>query len=196
MKLKIIAIAAFMCSVMCAEAIEVTNGTGTNSINLPLLNNTALVSTNTLVAVQDAVSWFEPLIPYLTNSPVSLDVGPLWDGGKHWGAYGDLRVYPANTASLGVGVAYAQDDWFVAPVSLKLGTPLNWPVIGKYYVWGTGGLALRVRDGAMGTEVGSGVIKSFDINPTTSINIGGGTLYFSQQTKPNYLFNVSFTHKF
>jgi hypothetical protein len=181
-------------------------GPGALSTNAPALILPGLtiggLPSNVVTAANDLLPVIEQLVPYLTNSTLTLTTDGLYDG-KHWGGLADLELpmpgsSVSNWLSLGVGGCYADNDWFVFPVSAKVSQVINVPVINEpLYLFAESGWALRLRDEAMGNQTAVGGAFVFKLSQNVSIIADGGRLELTQTGVPGQWFGgVRITFKF
>lgn len=149
------------------------------------------VTTNEVKVANDLLSYLEPLIPYLTNKTVCLDVAPLYSAGS-FGFLADLQVPINQTLSLGGGAMLDQHQWFATLLSTKIGTSYKIPVINRTaYFFAEEGAALPLNTARIDSQTVVGAFTTFDLNPSLKLNLEGGAIKESSLPGAAYFFGAS-----
>lgn len=170
-----------------------TNSPLTNSSPVLVLPGLSIsgINTNVVAAANDLMPIIEQMIPFLTNGNLTLTGDALYDG-QHWGGLGDLEVPipgATNWLSLGVGAAYADNDWYAFVASVKVSQVVNIPVVNQpLYVFAETGLADRIRDSALGDQTAVGGAFVFKLSSKVQLIADGGRLELTQTGVPGQWF--------
>jgi hypothetical protein len=188
---KVITIAALVCSILTAEAQTNTpTSTNTPAISIPVLTLGGNIPTNITGAANDVIAIVAPIIPYLTNiHGASIDLDGVYSSGNKLGGIAALNLsipgFMTNYLTIGVAGEYVGNQWYVAPLDLKLGISYNVPLLNipAYSFVGTG-YSYRPSDGASGDQTLIGEAISFQLGKGWYIVGDGGKLLLSQVNAP------------
>ncbi len=151
----------------------------TNNASVGVATNilgSAGVSSPTQKITADLLNNFIDSAPYFGNKIVDLDFSSMYNlSSRSFGEFFGADVPVASQADLGVGMLHLEGQWDLVPLSLKMGTTINYgPYIGNIYNFvGTGPL-LDLNNGKLGSYNTLGGVKSYIIYQKLSISLGLG----------------------
>lgn len=151
-----------------------SNSTNTSSVTSNLLQ-VAGISTNGQKIAQDLINNFIDAAPYISNNIVNLDFAGFYNPSqKDYGYFFGADLPVGNQTSLGVGSLHLASQWDLVPVSLKLGTTIDYPVFGQIYNFiGTGPL-IDLNNGKLGSYNVLGGVKTFEFLKDWKLSLGAG----------------------
>ena len=142
-------------------------------VNVSGVTNVIPLTTNQVKVVNDLATVFAPIFPYLTNHLITIESEPIVSQG-HIGGMLDLQVPTTSNLSLGGGVAYIHDNWYVQALSAKLGTSYTIPYINfPVYMYAESGPSYGFKDNNIGALSLAGAIHTWDINSKLKFIVGG-----------------------
>jgi len=138
------------------------------------IGSIAGVNTNVAKAANDFVQIFAPLMPFLTNRNIQLDMDAVYSQ-KTYGGIADLQFPITANLSLGGGAAYVQNQWFVVALSTKLGSEFTIPVWQKEgYAFAETGLAQPMKRVNAEDQSVAGAVLPFDISKNVTLLVEAG----------------------
>lgn len=176
------------------------------SLGLALASNVAMAQTNTPAPpatnsiTSDLKQLFMDDVAFFgTNQTVTLDVGGLYSAGKIGGLFDVHTPLPLGTngqVSAGISAAYLDGSFYSATLSLKAGTTVPVPVLGKVFLWAETGPGLNLNTGSFITQTFAGGTWGFDLYKGHKLYISGFTGDISDRKGVAYGAALSYTVKF
>lgn len=151
-----------------AQVPSTTNLINNATFAVSLQDVVTNINTNALNVANDVIAWLKPIIPYLTNKQVVLDIAGTYYKGQ-LGAIADLQVPLNANLSLGGGGAYIANQWFITLISTKFGANFTVPLINKEATWfAETGMAIPIKSWKMENQSATGLFTQWDLGRTSS----------------------------
>jgi hypothetical protein len=155
-------IGIFVAIMLLAPSTQAQSTNTTPTITLPAISiGSVSIPTNVAPVVNDILSWIEPYIPSITNRAITVDAIANYHKQAGFTLAAEYNINP--NVAIGIGPELIDNQWHIAFGTGKLGTDVNWPVIGKMHVALVSGAVAKVNGWSLGSETMTMFFKSFDI---------------------------------